>query len=219
MSKRVKATIAPSVLAWARTTAGYEMAEAAAKIDVDPQKLAAWETGDDQPSIPRLRKLAELYKRPLAVLYLSEPPTNFQAMHDFRRLPGAGPRRFSPGLTFEVRRAQQRRALALELFNDEEIEPRRFDLAIAEQTAAEDAGQAVRRFLKIDYQSQSHWDQGLDAFRQWRTKIEDRGVLVFQAARFESDEASGFALLGRNVADHRRQPQRRLPPANIQPLA
>lgn len=117
MTKRIKAMINPAVLTWARETAGFDLAAAAAKINVDEEKLAVWEAGDDQPSIPQLRKLAETYKRPLAVLYLPEPPINsFQAMHDFRRLPDLGMRTFSPELTLEIRLAQQRRELALELF-------------------------------------------------------------------------------------------------------
>ncbi len=193
MSQRVKATIAPTVLTWARRTAGYEPDEAAAKIGVDLEKITSWEIGKDQPSIPQLRKLAELYKRPLAVLYLPEPPMNFQAMHDFRRLPEGAARRFSPGLMLEVRRAQQRRTLALELFDDAEIQPRTFEMGTTEQAAPEDVGRVVRQALEIDYQTQSHWGEGLNAFRHWRTQIETRGVLVFQASRFGSEEASGFA--------------------------
>jgi hypothetical protein len=94
MSKRIKATINPALLIWARTTAGYELVGAAEALDLSQEKLEAWEGGEDQPSIHQLPKLAELYKRPLAVLYLPEPPQTFQPMHDFRRLADAGPRQF-----------------------------------------------------------------------------------------------------------------------------
>jgi transcriptional regulator with XRE-family HTH domain len=90
MSKRIKATINPALLIWARTTAGYELVGAAEALDLSQEKLEAWEGGEDQPSIPQLPKLAELYKRPLAVLYLPEPPQTFQPMHDLGRLADAG---------------------------------------------------------------------------------------------------------------------------------
>jgi transcriptional regulator with XRE-family HTH domain len=77
MSKRIKATINPALLIWARTTAGYELMGAAEALDLSQEKLEAWEEGEVQPSIPQLRKLAEFYKRPLAVLYLPEPPQTF----------------------------------------------------------------------------------------------------------------------------------------------
>lgn len=194
MAKRLKAAVQPSVLIWARTTAGYDIDAAAEKLSLTVESLTAWEAGEDKPSIPQLRKLAGLYKRPLAVLYLSEPPLAFQPMHDFRRLPDFGPRRFSPGLTLEVRSAQQRRLLALELFEDTGAEPVRFALDTADHHDPEAVGKAIRAALGVSYEVQRKWGDHLAAFRQWRARIEDLGVLVFQATRIESDEASGFAF-------------------------
>lgn len=182
------------MLVWARTTAGYDVDAAAEKLSVTVEALTAWEAGEEKPSIPQLRKLAGLYKRPLAVLYLPEPPLAFQPMHDFRRLPDYGPRRFSPGLTLEVRSAQQRRLLALELFEDTGTEPVRFTLEASDRQDPETVGKAIRAALGVSYELQRKWVDHLAAFRQWRTRIEELGVLVFQATRFESDEASGFAF-------------------------
>lgn len=194
MTKRIKATINPKVLTWARESAGFDLAAAAAKVDVDEKKLAAWEAGDDQPSIPQLRKLAEAYKRPLAVLYLPEPPTTaFQAMHDFRRLPELGLRRFSPELTLEIRLAQQRRELAIELFQDANEWPAAFALQTALGTDPENAALTIREALGVDYKLQSQWRDPRVAFLAWRSRIETLGVLIFQTSRIESDEASGFA--------------------------
>jgi Zn-dependent peptidase ImmA (M78 family)/DNA-binding XRE family transcriptional regulator len=195
MTKRIKATINPAVLTWARETAGFDLTAAASKVDIDEEKLAAWETGDDQPSIPQLRKLAEAYKRPLAVLYLPEPPTtSFQAMHDFRRLPDLGLRSFSPELTLEIRLAQQRRELALELFEDGDEVPASFKVETTIATNPETAAVALRGALGVDYDLQSHWRDPRVAFLAWRAKIEELGVLVFQASRIASEEASGFAF-------------------------
>jgi Zn-dependent peptidase ImmA (M78 family) len=194
MTKRIKATVNPAVLIWARETAGFSLGGAATKLSIDEERLTTWENGDDQPSIPQLRKLAEIYKRPLAVLYLPEPPINsFQAMHDFRRLPDLGIRRFSPELTLEIRFAQQRRELALELFDEVDEAPTPFTLATTIDTSAEIAADRMRDALGIDYALQSHWRDPRVAFLAWRTKIEELGVLVFQASRINSDEASGFA--------------------------
>ncbi|MGO7170136.1 ImmA/IrrE family metallo-endopeptidase [Rhizobium leguminosarum] len=194
MSKRSKATIKPALLVWARETAGFDLSTAAEKLDVDEEKLAAWELGEDQPSIPQLRKAAELYKRPLAVLYLPEPPLTFQPMHDFRRLPDLGLRRFTPELTLEIRVAHQRRELALELFQDADEEPNIFSLTTSIKDNPETVGTSVRKSLKVDYPLQSRWRDPRVAFIAWRSRIEDAGVLVFQASRIESAEASGFAI-------------------------
>lgn len=193
MTARIKAQISPAVLEWARKSAGYDIAMAAAKLKLDDERLSAWESGDDQPSIPQLRKLADLYKRPLAVLYLPEPPMTFQPMNDFRRLPEIGLRHFSPSLTLEIRRAHQRRELALEMLTESGEAVPGFTLQTALGDDADAVGELIRKALDVDYRTQAAWRDPLVAFRAWRSRIEALGVLVFQASSIERDEASGFA--------------------------
>jgi Zn-dependent peptidase ImmA (M78 family)/DNA-binding XRE family transcriptional regulator len=200
MAPRIKALSNRQILRWARDTAGFSSAEAAEKLGIDEARLAAWEDGDDAPSIPQLRRLADLYKRPLAVFYLQEVPATFQVIRDLRRLPGTGLRRLPPDLVFEWRRATERRELALELLADMGEEPSAFAL-LAERTEDPEAvGQRVRDALHITDDEQNRWrDQdGRDSLRAWRDRIEAIGTLVFQATRISSDEASGFAI----PADH-----------------
>ncbi len=71
--KRVEATPTPVVLVWARKTAGMSVDVAAQKADVKPEQLSSWEAGATCPSIPQLRKLATVYRRPLAAFYLAAP--------------------------------------------------------------------------------------------------------------------------------------------------
>src|SRR5262245_54674283 len=120
MAARVKSTINPALLTWARETAGFTLAVAAKHLKIDEARLAAWEgpADDDAPSIPQLRKIAALFKRPLAVFYLQEAPPRFEVMRDLRRLPGVGARSYSPGVQLEIRAANERRELALELAED-----------------------------------------------------------------------------------------------------
>ena len=193
MTKRVKAVVRGELLVWARNSAGYDVSAAAAKLGIEYEQLEAWEANQHQPSIPQLRKAATLYKRPLAVFYLPEPPLSFMPMSDFRRLPDVGPNHFSPALTLEIRIAHQRRELALEMLDDVEEKPTAFTLTASSRTKAEVAGAAIREALGISYKLQSSWRDHLTAFRAWRSRIESLGVLVFQASRLESAEASGFA--------------------------
>ena len=75
MVKRVYASVKPAILEWARTSAGFTLDAAAAALKIDLASLVAWEAGsDDRPSVPQLRNMATLYKRPLAVFYLQEVP-------------------------------------------------------------------------------------------------------------------------------------------------
>jgi Zn-dependent peptidase ImmA (M78 family) len=114
-------------------------------------------------------------------------------MHDFRRLPDVGSRRFSPGLTLDVRSAQQRRLLALEMFEEVGEKPPVFELRTSLNEDAENVAREIRDVFKITYELQVRWREPRIAFHAWRDKIEQLGVLVFQANRIETDEASGFA--------------------------
>ena len=118
----------------------------------------------------------------------------FQPMHDFRRLPEMGGRRFSPSLTLEIRNAHQRRTLALEIFEEMNEKPEKFTLQTKLTTKVEDAGKDIREALSVDYHLQAGFKDHITAFRGWRSRVEELGVLVFQASRLEENEASGFAF-------------------------
>jgi Zn-dependent peptidase ImmA (M78 family)/transcriptional regulator with XRE-family HTH domain len=196
MAERVKARVKPELLSWARESAGFTLPDAAEKLHIDEARLTTWEAGDDSPTIPQLRRLAELYKRPLAVFYLQQVPADFQVVRDLRRLPGTGTRRMPPELLFEIRRASQFRALGLELLEDIGETASPFALTATQEEGAELVGQRIRIALGVSDAEQRRWhDQdGRNALRAWRDRIEALGVLVFQTTRFGADDASGFAI-------------------------
>ena len=216
MAKRVFATVKPEILEWARTSAGFSLDSAAKSLKLDAEVLALWEQGGESPSIPQLRLLATLYKRPLAVFYLQEVPRRFQVLSDLRRARPGEDLAFSPALTQEIRAAQQRRFLAQELASDlgGQIEPFRFRLAAG---SPDEAGEAVRRFLKLRVDTILQFGKdptGRAAFNTWRGAIEDASVLVFQSSKIPQTEASGFALAYDEtpvvVVNRKDAPQRRL---------
>ena len=195
MAKRVRALAKPELLVWARESAGYEVDEAAKKLQQKPERLAAWESeGDVWPTINQLRTIARVYRRPLSVFYLQEVPRQFQVLRDFRRLPGDGLRRYSPELMHQMRLAQQRRRLALELLDDIDEAPVAFELAATLEQDPEALGADIRRYLDIPYAQQVKWRDGRVAFNTWRGKVEAFGVLVFQMESVAPDEVSGFAI-------------------------
>jgi Zn-dependent peptidase ImmA (M78 family) len=203
MAARVKALATPALIKWARESAGFTTAEAAARLKIDEAQLLAWEDpkGDGEPSIPQLRKLAALYKRPLAVFFLDEVPKDFAVMRDLRRLPGTGLRQYSPALRTEIRRANERRELALELAADLGEEIPKFSLSATDKESAEVVGTRIRTAFGVTTEIQLKWrdNDGRTAFNAWRTALESVGVLVFQTTLFSTEEASGFAIASDNL--------------------
>lgn len=198
MATRVKALVKPALITWARESAGFGTADAAARLKVDEAQLVDWEdpNGENSPSIPQLRKMAALFKRPLAVFFLDEAPQGFMVMRDLRRLPGTGARHYSPALQMEIRAANERRELALELVADLAEEPSKFALSATDKEDPEVVGARIRTVLGVTAQLQDGWKdaEGRAGFNAWRSRIEAAGVLVFQTVRFTTDEASGFAI-------------------------
>jgi hypothetical protein len=107
---------------WARNNSLLTIDRAAKRVPVKTERLEVWEQGELIPTIKQLRKLGHIYKKPIAVFYLSESPKDFVPLHDFRRLPGDVEELESAELGFRIRRAMDKRQIALELYEDLEGE-------------------------------------------------------------------------------------------------
>ncbi len=87
MARRVAALANPALLRWARSNSGFTPDEVARKIRVAPERIDAWETGAAHPTISQLRNLGRVYRRPIAVFYLPEPPgPGPKMLTDYRRI-------------------------------------------------------------------------------------------------------------------------------------
>ncbi|MGX9901658.1 XRE family transcriptional regulator [Arthrobacter sp. SA17] len=111
----IPALVEVSVLRWARETCGLSDLAASRKIGVPDDRVALWESGQQQPTVAQFKKAAAVYKRSLSVFFLSEPPSGFDTLRDFRRLAGSEAGEWSPDLHDEYRRAHTQRDYLLEL--------------------------------------------------------------------------------------------------------
>ena len=102
-----RANITPDVLKWARETAKMSEKEAASKVSIKVEKLQEWENGISMPTINQAQKLAKSYQRPLAILFLPEPPKDFHPLQDFRK---KGSIALSTSSIFIIREIQQKQA-------------------------------------------------------------------------------------------------------------
>lgn len=207
--KRIEAMVKPELLVWARESAGLSQAVAAKKAQVKTERLASWERGENRPTINQLRKLGNAYKRPIAVFYLPKPPKDFQAMRDFRRLPGQVAGVETPALRLEIRKAHYRREIALSLFESLGEKPPHFRLTGSIDDNPEDLASRIREALSLTHEEQTSWRQHYKALNGWRRSLERCGVLVFQASGVEVTEMRGFSLADDalpvvvvNVKDH-----------------
>ena len=187
------ANIKPALLVWARESSNLVLKAAARKLGVKPEQLEAWEAGKKRPSIVQLRKAAAVYRRPLAVFFLPGPPKEFQVPRDFRGPASAAPS-FSPPITFELRRALERREVALELAAalDEDVPVFAPSATLEESPVV--VAERVRSALGISLDEQYEWADGYQALRAWKGAVEALGVLVFETMGIEAVDARGFSI-------------------------
>lgn len=195
MSRGTPALAKPALLIWARLSAGMRLEDAARKLDLPVEVVASWEReGDERPSIPQLRKLGEIYKRPLAVFFLPAPPEGFDAQREFRRLAGVTPQNESPELRQALRIALYRREAAREIYERLGEEMPSVSVAADSAEDPEIVSARIREALGITWEIQLNWRDPSAAWRNWRQAIERVGVLVFQTGDIELKEMRGTSI-------------------------
>ncbi len=194
MPRTADALVEPALLVWARESAGVDVAAAAKRLTIDPDRLIGWEAGTSRPTVAQLRRLAELYKRPLAIFYLPEPPLDFQPLRDYRRLPDAEAGRLSPRLRATIRRARAVREAALDLRdgNDEPVAPA--PRVQSSRSDSEAVGNAARELLGVPLSTQFGWRDPGRALNGWIDAVSRLDVLVLQAQAIPIDEMRGFSI-------------------------
>ncbi|MPZ92555.1 MAG: ImmA/IrrE family metallo-endopeptidase [Actinobacteria bacterium] len=194
MAVRIEALANPELLIWARKAAGFNLDTAAKRVQVSVARLADWESGERRPTFNQLRKLAHIYRRPIAVFYLQEAPSDPAYPRDFRRLPGEVSGMPSPELRWEIRRAEYRRKFALELLAEQAETPRILELTVDFDTNPEDVSIQIRGLLGLEMQAQFTWKDPHESFAHWRGSIEAAGFLCLQMTDVSLTQARGFSL-------------------------
>ncbi len=193
MARRIDAIVKPELLRWARDSAGLDLEEAAERLGMKPETVAAWESARARLSVAQLQKLATTYRRPLAAFYLPAPPPVFDARKYLRRVAGAAERPPSPDLAFEIREAESRRRIALDLADpDAERQSMVPRADLGEAPAAVAA--SLRSVLGVTVEEQLRWRDDYDALNAWRASVERLGVLVFQVSGVEPAEMRGYSI-------------------------
>ena len=193
------APVTPSVLGWARQGVGVSLQEAAKRASVPPERLAAWEAGEAEPTVAKLRLLAGYYLQPLAVFFLPEPPAPARAVRDFRRLSSEADGAWGRALHKVHRRALMQQATAVELLEQEgDLRPARVP-GFGPVDPPEHVGEAARAALGVSLTDQWSWKRPEDAFAGWLRAVESLGVLVLRSSDVPMETMRGFSLSGDHI--------------------
>ncbi len=194
MAHSIPALVTPALLKWARERSGLTLGQVGERADIHLTTLEEWEAGHELPSIAQARKLGEIYKRPLAVFFLPEPPRDFDPQREFRRLPGIALESESPALRNALRLALYRRQAALAVYEATGESPPAVTTAAHPNEDPEVVGDRIRTLLGVTWQKQLDWLSPAVAFNGWRTAVEALGVLVFQTGGISLSEMRGTSI-------------------------
>ncbi len=188
-----KAPITPKVLRWARESAKMPIEVAAGKVKVSVEKLDEWENGISQPTMSQAQTLAKFYKRPFALLFLPEPPRDFQPLQDYRKNAAS----LSTASTFIVREIQEKQAWISEVYQENGEAPLPFVGKFTVSSPVEVVAADIVRILGVtppNYQTSS-------PVKEWVDKAEAKGIFISRSSfihtrmKFDSDEMKGFAIV------------------------
>ena len=202
MTTSPDAYVTPEVLRWARESMGYSVVDAAKEIGIRWHQLEMAEEGHDYLTLRTAERAADVYERPLAALFLPEPPREEPPEVQFRRLPGAPRLPWPPAMHGLARRVRRRQEAAEELYEALDEQPQWPSVrATLLRNAREAPAASLRAALGISIAEQTNWRdrRGYLPLRVWTDAVEALGVLVMQDGGLPVDEMRGFASLHETV--------------------
>ena len=187
--------INPTIIKWARERSGYTLQEVAKSLNRDVATISNWESGAAAPTYVQLEKLADKYKRPIAMFFFPEPPheTDFVGQLALR---SSEVEQLDPGIRILLRQARARQLSLMELNMDANpAETKIFrDLHAQLGDSPTELAQQTRTYLDISVETQASWSNAREALENWREQIEEKGIFVFKDA-FRDDFVDGFCLV------------------------
>lgn len=191
--------IRPALIVWAREHRGLDQAELADKLSIPVEDVIAMENGSKIPNLTFFKSLSSRLKIPGGSLLRQTPPDVPAMPADYRTLEGR-----PPEVGFETRLAVNfARTISenvRELVENELTNPvPRIPRLDRRRENAEESGEAERQRLGVTAVTQLGW-RGNQAFRNWRTVIENAGTFV-TIKNFPLGDCKGFTIY-----DHREAP-------------
>ena len=201
-SRRLKITLQPEVLRWARERAGFDPGELAEKLQVKPERVLEWELSGEI-SVAQVSKLAQRTYTPEGYLFLAVPPDEGLPIADFRTVGDLPLRQPSPNLLDTVYQMQRRQNWMREDLLLDESDALEFVGFFNDSTDIEEVANGIREVLQLESDWASHNSNWSAALRYLRNRIEEAGVLVFingivgnnTHRPLDPDEFRGFALI------------------------
>ncbi len=167
------------VLEWARVVRGYTPTKAAHELGISEAELEALEHGDMAPSNALFQKMLRVYAQTESILLLPSPPHTDPLPHDYRSVGRATTGSPMPETLMAIREARRIQHFITDLLEEEPefIRHAQFRQATISEDA-EAVAAAERARFGVSPDTQRSWGSHAEAFREWRSRMLDLGILV-----------------------------------------
>lgn len=193
MPKSFNVKVEPSILKWARESIGYSQKDIAKKIKKDVTVIDAWEKGA-QLSFAQIEKLSSIYKRPLAVFLLPEPPQEPPLPTDYRTELSQKHKPLTPKTLLAIRKARRLQISAIELNKELNNPIKPISIRTSLSQDPEKVAEIVRKEIVLNNFNISTFKSSDEAFEAWKKLFENNGVFVFQIG-INQREIKGFSII------------------------
>ena len=182
--------ITAQVLTWTREEAGLTQVELAESAKLAVESLQAWESAESRPTKGQFSKLVSVLKRPSALFFLPEPPVEAGIPTSLRSAPALGNHKLGTEEASQIRWARRLQELTSWVLRDEGSP----EASLRQYRPSQDPVEAAsieRSQSGVSTTKQLAWTSASEAFRSWRGRLEDQGVLVMKLA-MGKDNIRGF---------------------------
>lgn len=189
--------VSPKVLKWARTSLGLDLYEVSHEIGKDVEIVEMWERGEESPTYAQLEKLAyTVYKRPLAMFFMPEPPIESSIKTEFRTFFSFNGNKLEKDTHLAIRDGKAKQLYLSEFAdsNDAQSFIGWLKQLRTSNKSIEIIAREVRNRLQVSETQINKTKKTEEALNIWRDAIEKSGIFVFKRA-FKQKNISGFCLL------------------------
>lgn len=194
-----KAKVNTAMLTWARERSGYSLPEFAHKLGITDEKLAQWETGEQQLTFVQAMKFAEKAHVPFGYLFLEQPPVENLPIPDLRTVGSGELRRPSAELIDLLKNMLECQDWYRDYARNQLLQP----VAVVGSYSIKQGVEAVVADIRAKLQIAPHPQRGKweEYYRDLVQRIERLGILVMRQPSlghhtrpFNVEEFRGFAL-------------------------
>ncbi len=197
MHHTVSLDINPSILRWAREESGYSISEVIHKLDIQKDIYIEWEKTGSSIPFNVLKNVAKIYKRQIAVFFLTNTPHKTKKPTDYRNTDLLGSK-LSLKTLLAFRRVDKFRDFLLEYNSSEYYQDRynwllKYDSLFYNMSLSnEDSTLWLREILNYSLDNQINDDSIEISYNNWRNAFENNlGIYTFQFS-LPPSEIQGF---------------------------